>query len=156
MSHSITDSVARDRSVLTSLLLQTIISSLAITLIWGFSRAYWSLTLFALIFGAFGAGFVVLRSRFARAVVGKPDQDQELIVSGALMLVRGAASVSSGFVGVALLKDDVQVSQGYGAGRYRPLIVFIGVIFGAATISAVGLLPKPKIEDKKVAQESLA
>ena len=145
--------MTRDRSVLISLLLQTIISSLAIVLIWGFSHAYWSLTLFAIIFGTFGAGFVVLRSRFARAIVGRTDPGQELIVSGTLMFVRGAASASSGFVGAALLKDEAKVSQGYGAGKYQSLIIFIGVIFGAASVSAIGLLPRRRPEEKTMPLE---
>ena len=146
--------MTRDRSVITSLLLQTVVSSLAIVLIWGFSHAYWSLTLFAIVFGTFGAGFVILRSRFSRAIVGRPDPNQELIVSGALMLVRGAASASSGFVGAALLKNDADVSQNYGAGKYRLLIIFIGVVFGAASVSAVGLLPRPRPKEKMMTLES--
>ena len=146
--------MTRDRSVLTSLLLQTIISSLAIVLIWGLSHAYWSLTLFAIVFRTFGVGFVVLRSRFSSAIVGRPDPGQEPIVSGTLMFVRGAASASSGFVRAALLKDDAQVSQHYGAGKYRSLIIFIGAIFGAASVSAIGLLPRRRPKEKTMILES--
>ena len=138
---------------MTSLLLQTVVSSLAIALIWGLGRAYWSLTLFAIIFGAFGAGFVVLRSRFSSAVVGRADPNQELIVSGALMLVRGAASASSGFVGAALLRNEAEVSHSYGAGKYQSLIIFIGVFFGAASVSAIGLLPNSRPKEKIVSLE---
>ena len=96
---------------------------------------------------------MILRSRFARAIVGQTDPNQELIVSGTLMFVRGAASASSGFVGAALLKNDAEITHGYGAAKYRPLIIFIGVIFGAASVSAIGLLPRSRRKEKTMSLE---
>lgn len=98
--------MTRERSVLTSLLLQTLINSLAIVLIWGFQSCILELGPLRYHIGNIRSGFVVLRSRFSSAIVGRPEPGQELIVSGTSMFVRGAASASSGFVAATLLKDD--------------------------------------------------
>ncbi|CAD6582503.1 MAG: hypothetical protein ASARMPREDX12_000960 [Alectoria sarmentosa] len=99
------------------LLLSTVISSFAVLVIWGLSRHYWSVTLVAILFGGFSGGFVVLRNRFATAIVGDSDHpSQELIVSGVLMLLRGIATLGSGFLGAKLVQETE--SMGLGSGSY--------------------------------------
>ncbi|TID19646.1 putative Mch2p [Venturia nashicola] len=124
------------------LLLSTLVSAFAVGVLWGFGRAYWMMVMFVILFGSFSFSFIVLRSHFALAIVGSRDSpSDELVVSGVLIAVRGVACVTSGFMGsaVAKLGEDVKISHSYGAGRYKWLIVFIGVAMAAAAIGALGV-----------------
>ena len=139
LTHSIRDK----RGVLLPMLLSTVITTVAVLLVWGFSHAYWSLAIVAILFGGFSGGYVVLRNQFATAIVGDLDhQHQELIVSGALMFLRGASSVGSGFIGTAVVSagENSGIRPGYGAGKWRPLILTVGIIMGMSTVGGLGFL----------------
>lgn len=131
------------------LLLSTVTSSFAVLVIWGLSRHYWSVTLVAILFGGFSGGFVVLRNRFATAVVGDSDHpNQELIVSGVLMLLRGIATLGSGFLGAKLVQETetMALSSNYGGGRWKPLLLTDGILMGAASLGALGFLGKRRLK----------
>jgi len=101
-----------------------------------------------ILFGGFSGGFVVLRNRFATAVVGDNDHpDQELFISGLIMFVRGLATIGSGFLGAAV--STVGEGRGlqkpeYGAGKWLPLILTVGTLAGASSVGAFGFLRKAK------------
>ncbi|KAK5996162.1 MFS-type transporter pynF-like protein [Cladobotryum mycophilum] len=127
------------------LFLSTLVSTFAIVVVWGFGHVYWTMVVFSILFGAFSFSFVVLRSHMAAIVVGNLDHpNDELIVSSALLAIRGGAAVVSGYIGVAVVSSNehLGVQDTYGAGKWRSLIITLGVLMFCATISAVGFLNK--------------
>lgn len=129
--------------MLIPLLLSTVIPTVAVLLVWGFAYAYWTLAVVSILFGGFSGGYVVLRNRFATAVIGNSDHpNQELIVSGLIMFVRGCASVASGFIGAAVVGhgQSSDITHDYGAGRWRSLVLTVGILSGLSTIGGLGFL----------------
>lgn len=132
---------------LVPLLLSTLVSTFAVLLLWGLGRAYWTMVILALLFGAFSFSFVVLRSHMAAAVVGDLDHpNDELVISGALLAIRGVSAVISGYMGAGVLAsgEDQGIRPGYGAGKWRSLIITIGVVMFGATVAAIGFLKKDR------------
>lgn len=143
--------LADKKGVLSPLLLSTLIPAIAVFGIWGFAKQYWSLAITCILFGGFSGGYVVLRNRFATAVVGDNNHpSQELVVSGLIMFVRGLATIGSGFIGsaVATLGEGrgLQRSE-YGAGKWLPLLLTVGTFAGASSIGALGFLQNSKHSD---------
>ncbi len=82
----------------TPMVLSTIGACLETLLIWGYGRQVWSLIAFALLYGSTAGGFSTLRPRFAAALADdETDTEQNLLVSGVLIAMRGVAIVCSGF-----------------------------------------------------------
>jgi hypothetical protein len=101
------------------------------------------MVILCILFGAFSFSFVVLRSHMAAAVVGNHNNpNEELVVSGALLCIRGLACVGSGYIGAAVkgVDEEVGIRPGYGAGKWRGLIITVGIVMGGATIGAFGFL----------------
>lgn len=118
---------------------------------WGLGREYWALVILTLLFGAFAFSFMVLRSHMAALVVNDAErQADELFVSGLLLMTRGIVGVVSGYVAAAILKstEDIGVQPGYGAGKWRAFIIFIGSVMAASTVGVLGMLRKKKMVDK--------
>ncbi|MCJ1451190.1 hypothetical protein MMC28_001526 [Mycoblastus sanguinarius] len=144
--------LADTRGVALPLLLGTVISSLSVLVVWGFSHTYALVAIVAVLFGGFGSAFTVLRNRFATAIVGDFDHgNQELIVSGALMLIRGAATLGSGFLGAKVVEEaeGIGLRGGYGAGKWRPLILTVGILMASASVGALGFVGKRKLNGVK-------
>lgn len=61
--------------------------------------------------------------------------------------------IASGFVGRAIVQSGqhVPVGKGYGAGRWKGLVVFTGVMMASASLGAVGLA-KSRRREKGVGQ----
>ncbi|KAK1972399.1 MFS general substrate transporter [Colletotrichum sublineola] len=140
---ALTDAVG----ALIPLLLSTLVSTFAIVVLWGLGQAYWTMVLLSILFGAFSFSFVVLRSHMAAAVVGDQDHpNDELVVSGALLSIRGLAAVASGYIGAAVVAsgENLGVQPGFGAGKWRPLIITLGVLMFGATVGALGFLKKER------------
>ncbi|KAH8589931.1 major facilitator superfamily domain-containing protein [Bisporella sp. PMI_857] len=126
------------QSYTSSLTVSATLSSAVIFLIWGFSKALWSVMIFGIVYGGASGGFAVLRSRFAAAVIGNDDDPgQALDIFGALTLSRGVAQVASGFIGAELVSERSVVMGEYGVGKWTRLIVFCGVTMMAANIGVV-------------------
>jgi hypothetical protein len=105
------------------------------------------MVLLAILFGAFSFSFVVLRSHMAAAVVGDLEHpNEELVVSGALLSIRGVACVGSGYIGAAVktAEENAGILSGYGAGAWRSLIITVGVMMCGATIGAIGFLDRKR------------
>lgn len=127
------------------MLLSTLVSSFAVLVVWGFGKAYWSMVIVSLLFGAFAFSFMVLRSHMAAIVVNDPERPgEELLVSGVLLFTRGVVGVASGYIAAAVLEStaDAEVKSGYGAGRWRNFIFLLGTTMAAATVGVIGLLRK--------------
>lgn len=130
------------------MLLSTLVSSFAVFVIWGLGKQYWNMVLVSILFGGFAFSFLVVRSHMAAAVINDPDRPaDELFVSGILLLTRGVTGVASGYVAAAVLGSSAnqQIDSGYGAGRWRALIIFMGTVMTAATLGALGFMRKRKL-----------
>ena len=121
-----------------SLLLSAIVSGVSTLTIWAFSRVMWSTMLFGIVFGGAAGGFAVLRSRFAAAIVGNDDDAQQALdIFGALTFIRGVAQVASGFIGAALVQENMEVQDTYGTGKWTRLMIFVGAAMIAASSGAL-------------------
>lgn len=133
---------------LVPLLLSTLVSAFAVLVLWGLGRSYWMLVILSILFGAFSFSFVVFRSHMAAAVVGdKLHPDEELVVSGALLGTRGIACIASGYTGAAVVgaTEHLGMRAGYGAGKWRALIIYEGVLMFGASMGALGFIRKRKL-----------
>ena len=124
------------------MLLSTLVSSLAVLVVWGLGKAYWTMVIVSLLFGAFAFSFMVLRSHMAAIVVNDSRRPaEELVVSGVLLFTRGVVGVISGYIAAAVLNssESTNIDSSYGAGKWRTLIILLGTTMTAATIGAIGL-----------------
>ena len=124
------------------MLLSTLVSSLAVLVVWGLGKAYWTMVIVSLLFGAFAFSFMVLRSHMAAIVVNDNRRPaEELLVSGVLLFTRGVVGVISGYIAAAVLNSSeaTNIDSGYGAGKWRTLIILLGTTMTAATFGAIGL-----------------
>ena len=66
---------------------------------------------------------------------------EELLVSGVLLFTRGVVGVISGYIAAAVLNssESTNIDSGYGAGKWRTLIILLGTTMTAATFGAIGL-----------------
>ncbi|KAK1622018.1 major facilitator superfamily domain-containing protein [Colletotrichum phormii] len=129
------------------MLLSTLVSSFAVFVVWGLGRYYWNMVITSILFGAFAFSFMVLRSHMAAIAVDDPERPaEELFVSGILLFTRGVIGVASGYIAAAVLQDSehIGIQPGYGAGKWRSLIILLGTTMTAATLGAFGLLKKRK------------
>lgn len=136
---------------LVPLLLSTLVSTFAVLILWGLGRSYWMLVLLSILFGAFSFSFVVFRSHMAAAVIGdKLHPNEELVVSGALLATRGIACIASGYTGAAVVgaSEYLGMRAGYGAGKWRALVIYEGVLMFGASMGALGFLRKGKVAEE--------
>ncbi|KXH39810.1 Mch2p [Colletotrichum salicis] len=129
------------------MLLSTLVSSFAVFVVWGLGRYYWNMVITSILFGAFAFSFMVLRSHMAAIAVNDPERPaEELFVSGILLFTRGVIGVASGYIAASVLQDSehIGIQPGYGAGKWRSLIILLGTTMTAATLGAFGLLKKRK------------
>ncbi|KAF3812112.1 hypothetical protein GCG54_00009796 [Colletotrichum gloeosporioides] len=127
---------------LVPMLMSTLVSSFAVFVVWGLGKYYWNMVVTSILFGAFAFSFMVLRSHMAAVVVDDPSRpSEELFVSGILLFIRGVIGVASGYIAAAVLQnsDHTGVQPGYGAGKWRDLIILVGTTMTAATVGAFGL-----------------
>ncbi|KAJ5026344.1 major facilitator superfamily domain-containing protein [Bipolaris maydis] len=127
---------------LVPMLLSTLVSAFAVLVVWGLGKAYWTMVIVSLLFGAFAFSFMVLRSHMAAIVVNDPNRPaEELLVSGVLLFTRGVVGVVSGYIASAVLQssESTEIDYSYGAGKWRTLIILLGTTMTAATVGAIGL-----------------
>lgn len=131
------------------MLLSTLVSSFAVLVVWGFGKAYWTMVMVSLLFGAFAFSFMVLRSHMAAIVVNDSERPaEELLVSGVLLFTRGVVGVASGYIAALVLQtsEGVEVRPEYGAGKWRNFVILLGTTMFAATFGVIGLVmrrPRP-------------
>lgn len=126
-------------------LLSIFVSSFAVFVVWGVGKAYWTMVIVSILFGAFAFSFMSLRSHMAAIVVNDEGRSgDQLLVSGILLFTRGIIGVVSGYVAAALLQEgkEVGIRPGYGAGKWQPFIILLGTTMTAATVGVFGLLRK--------------
>lgn len=78
----------------------------------------------------------------ASAVVGNSNHpSEETVVSAALLAVRGVACVASGYTGASVVgsSENIGIQPGFGAGKWRSLIIYVSVMMFTASLGAIGL-----------------
>jgi MFS family permease len=126
-------------------LLSVLVSSFAVFVVWGLGKAYWTMVVVSILFGAFAFSFMVLRSHMAAIVVNDDERSgDQLLVSGLLLFTRGVIGVVSGYIAAAVLqnREEIGIQPSYGAGKWRSFIILLGTTMTAAMIGIIGLLRK--------------
>ncbi|EDU44839.1 hypothetical protein A1F94_003740 [Pyrenophora tritici-repentis] len=133
------------------MILSTLISSFAVLVVWGLGKAYWTMVIVSLLFGAFAFSFMVLRSHIAAIFVNDSNHPaEELFVSGVLLFTRGVVGVISGYIAAAVLQssESTKIDSSYGVGKWRTLIILLGTTMTTAAVGAIGLRRrKPSIRE---------
>ncbi|KAJ5817863.1 Major facilitator superfamily domain general substrate transporter [Penicillium robsamsonii] len=111
------------------ILVNTIASTLAVFLIWGFSMSLAPLYVFSIIYGLSAGSYTSTWPGIMREVVNKKPSAESSMVFASLAAGRGIGNLVSGPLSEALVKGmpwEGNVGWGYGSG-YGTLIVFTGV-----------------------------
>ena len=119
----------------------TVVSAVSSFTIWGLARSLAPLIAFSLIYGLFGAGYVVLWARMGSAL--SDDPTAALATFSAFAFEKGVGNVLAGPISAALISSPTVLS-GYALSRYKGIIVFTGVcmFLSSLTIGAWYLRPK--------------
>ena len=105
------------------LLLSPLVSAMAAFLLWGFSHSLSPLGIFSLIYGFFGAGYVVLWGRMGMAL--SEDPTAALATYSVFAFQKGIGNVLAGPISAALLLENINATS-YGVLRYQNIIVLTG------------------------------
>lgn len=120
-------------------IISTASASLSALLLWGLlgSRSLAALITFAFLFGSFGSGFLALWARMG-TLFG--DKDAPMVYS-TMCFGRGIGSILSGPISSALLSLARLEGAVFGAGKYAPIIWFVGsCMAGSAIVGGLGIL----------------
>ncbi|KZT69303.1 MFS general substrate transporter [Daedalea quercina L-15889] len=117
----------------------TLISGLAVFLLWGFARELTLVFLFAVIYGGFMGGYNSLGLVSASDCAGsKPEQSS--IIWACIFFIRGIAVVVGPLISGILYgigKSSQSAVPGYGGHGFKALEVFVGTCTVAASLSSV-------------------
>ncbi|KAJ6178082.1 Major facilitator superfamily domain general substrate transporter [Penicillium mononematosum] len=111
------------------ILVNTIGSTLAVFLIWGFSMSLPPLFIFSIVYGLFAGSYTSTWPGIMREVVSQKPSAESSMVFASLAAGRGIGNLVSGPLSEALVKGmpwEGNVGWGYGSG-YGSLIAFTGV-----------------------------
>ncbi|KAL8996585.1 MAG: hypothetical protein Q9169_003924 [Polycauliona sp. 2 TL-2023] len=106
-----------------------LMSGIAILGLWGMASSIGMLIVFALVYGIFAGGFVVLWARMGTAL--SPSPSLALVTFSAFACEKGIGSVVTGPVSSVLLSADIDTEQ-YGIGKFRNIILYSGVCMMAS------------------------
>ncbi|MCJ1358242.1 MAG: hypothetical protein MMC33_008241, partial [Icmadophila ericetorum] len=109
-------------------------SAVAILTLWGFAYSLLPLVFFALLYGFFVAGNVILWARMGTTL--SDDPHAALAIYSVFAFEKGIGNVLAGPISAALISDTT-IPHVYGVGRYRQIILFAG---GSITLVAIGVL----------------
>lgn len=105
------------------------------SLLWGCANNLAMLIVFALLFGTSGAGSLALWAR-VETLFGEEDAP---MVYGVLCCTRGIGSIASGPISLMELNGET-VRGIYGAGRYKSLLLFVGLCLTISSgLGSIGL-----------------
>ncbi|KAI4275516.1 MAG: hypothetical protein LQ337_003159 [Flavoplaca oasis] len=118
--------------------ISSLMAGIAILGLWGMASSIAALIMFALIYGIFAGGFVVLWARMGTALSSSPSF--ALVAFSAFACVKGIGSVATGPVSSALLTTDVRVKE-YGIRRFKNIILYSGLcMLASAAVMVVWYL----------------
>lgn len=122
--------------------LATLVSALAVFVLWGPAKGMWVLVPFALLWGFFSASYSVLFT----GIVGflTKDEGAQMLVYGIFSAERGVANVLEGPISSFLIRRGVVDQETYGLGRYSGVVWFTGVCMFLSSLAGVGVVLRPR------------
>ncbi|KAL8728858.1 MAG: hypothetical protein Q9166_005098 [cf. Caloplaca sp. 2 TL-2023] len=112
-----------------------LVSGIAILGLWGIASSIPMLVLFALVYGVFAGGFVVLWARMGTTLSTSPSV--ALITLSAFACEKGVGSVVTGPISSALLTIEVSTNE-YGLGRFKNIVLYSGICMMASAAIMLG------------------
>ncbi|MCJ1395221.1 hypothetical protein MMC18_008104 [Xylographa bjoerkii] len=122
------------------LLLSPLVSAIAAFTLWGFSHSLAPLGIFSLIYGFFGAGYVVLWGRMGMAL--SDDPTAALATYSVFAFQKGIGNVLAGPISAALLIGTTDATS-YGVLRYQNIVILTGVGMLLSSLSVGAWYLKP-------------
>lgn len=125
--------LATDRinNALLLVFVSSFISSVASFLLWGFAKSLPMLLVYALIYGWFAGGFVILWPKFGGILSEDPGPVYSMMAFG-----KGIGNILIGPLSTPLMAGPVRA--GYGLNRYEPLILYLGSMMLVSSLSILG------------------
>lgn len=121
----------RVSNVLLLVFVSSFVSALASFLIWGFAASLPALLVFALIYGWFAGGFVILWPKFGSILSEDPGPVYSMMAFG-----KGIGNILTGPLSSPLMEGEIR--PGYGLNRYEPLILYLGSMMLVSSLSIFG------------------
>ncbi|KAI5357336.1 putative major facilitator superfamily, MFS transporter superfamily [Septoria linicola] len=112
-----------------------LVAGIAVYTCWGLAQTFGVLTVFALLYGFFGAGYTAMWARMGSAVASEPSA--AFAAFGLLNFGKGIGNVLAGPIGGALLGTRANVRGGtYAVSKYETIVLFTGscMLVSAITI----------------------
>ncbi|MCJ1382425.1 hypothetical protein MMC17_005538 [Xylographa soralifera] len=122
------------------LLLSPLVSAIAAFTLWGFSHSLPPLSVFSLIYGFFGAGYVVLWGRMGMAL--SDDPTAALATYSVFAFQKGIGNVLAGPISAAVLLGNTNTTS-YGVLRYQNIIILTGAGMLLSSLSVGAWYLKP-------------
>jgi predicted MFS family arabinose efflux permease len=108
-------------NVLTSA--SAVVSSIAVLALWGLAQNLAVLSVFAILYGFFAAGFTALWGRMGTAV--SRDSSSAFAAFGLFNFGKGLGNVLAGPISAAMLVHEIDTSD-YAIARYKEIVLFCG------------------------------
>jgi MFS family permease len=124
----------RTENVLILVFASSFVSCVAAFTLWGLAKSPAPLVVFAIIYGWFAAGFVVLWTKFGSELTEDPLTAQDIL--GIMSFEKGIGNILTGPVSALLTTRPV--SGGYGIGKYESLIIFLGTSMFCSSLGIFG------------------
>ena len=115
------------------LLLSPLVSAIASFTLWGFGHSLPPLTIFSLVYGFFGAGYVVLWGRMGMALSDHPTAG--LATYSVFAFQKGVTNVLAGPISASLILGTTNTAS-YGVLRYQNIVILTGVGMALSSLSA--------------------
>ncbi|ETN38273.1 uncharacterized protein HMPREF1541_06304 [Cyphellophora europaea CBS 101466] len=122
------------------ILTSTLVTSAAVLALWGLARSFAVLSVFAVIYGFFGAGYTAMWARMGTAVAG--DATAAFAAFGLFNFGKGLGNIFAGPISGGLLMREVDTSR-YGAAKYEAIVLFSGSCMLASAVCAAGAWLRP-------------
>lgn len=119
----------------------TVISAVAGLTLWGLARSLAVLIIFSLLYGFFAAGYVAMWARMGSAVSNEPTA--ALATFSLFCFGKGVGNVVAGPISAGLILPSIEIG-GYGATKYKAMILFMGSCMLASTVSIAGWYVRQK------------
>jgi MFS family permease len=123
----------RVNNALLLVFMSSFVSALASFLLWGFAESLPTLLVFAIVYGWFAGGFVILWPKFGTILSDDPGPVYSMMAFG-----KGIGNILTGPISTPLMAGPIQT--GYGLNKFEPLILYLGSMM---LVSSLGILGWP-------------
>lgn len=110
-------------------------SSLAIILLWGFSKSLAPLLAFSILYGVFAGGYSVLYCRLASSLTSQ--RATGLWLYSIFEFQRGAGNILGGVVSGLLVRGEPD-EAGFGMGKYEGVVLLVGLAMLTSSLGGFG------------------